>query len=301
MSIKRVLLVGGTHGNELTGVYLIKKLEQYPDLMRRDSFETLTLLGNPRAIAVGVRYIDQDLNRSFNLQKVTQTDSNQAYESQRAREIRAQFGQAGHTPIDLIIDQHSTTANVGIMLILDALEAFTLNLAAHLTSQYPAVKVYSSVGSNRKLDSLRSIAKYRIGIEIGPIAHGTIHAALFQENERIIQSILDYVEDYNRNPVPLEVKPLRLFQYVDTIDYPRNAQGEIRAMIHPQLQFRDYLTLNPGDPMFVTFDGEVIAYSGTQALNPLFIGESAYLEKGIAMIMTQDKQLELIPSVSGGF
>jgi succinylglutamate desuccinylase len=299
MSIKRVLLVGGTHGNELTGVYLIKKLEQYPDLMCRSSFETLTLLGNPRAIASGVRYIDQDLNRSFNLQKVAQTDANQTYESQRAREIRAQFGQAGQTPIDLIIDQHSTTSNAGIMLIFDALEAFTLNLAAYLMSKYPAVKVYSSVGSNRKLDSLRSIAKYRIGIEIGPIAHGTIHAALFQENERIIQSILDYVEDYNHNPIPLEVKPLRLFQYVDTIDYPRNAQGEIRAMIHPQLQFRDYQTLNPGDPMFVTFDGEVIAYSGTQALSPLFIGESAYLEKGIAMIMTQDKQLELLPPGSG--
>jgi succinylglutamate desuccinylase len=292
MTIKRVLLVGGTHGNELTGVYLVKKLEQYPELMHRSSFETLTLLGNPKAIEAGVRYIDQDLNRSFTLQKVTHINSNLTYESQRAREIRAQFGQAGYIPIDLIIDQHSTTANVGIMLILDKLDAFTLNLSAHLMSKYPAVKVYSSVGSNRKLDSLRSIAKYRMGIEIGPIAHGTFDAALFQENERIIQSILDYVEDYNLNPMPLEVKPLRLFQYVDTIDYPRNAQGEIRAMIHPQLQFRDYQILNPGDPIFLAFDSEVVAYSGTQQLNPVFIGESAYLEKGIAMIMTQEKLLE---------
>ncbi len=67
--IKRVLLVGGTHGNELIGVYLIKKFEQDPELVRRNSFETLTLLGNPRAIEATVRYIDKDLNRCFEVQE----------------------------------------------------------------------------------------------------------------------------------------------------------------------------------------------------------------------------------------
>jgi aspartoacylase len=28
--IKRVVIVGGTHGNEFTGAYLIKKFEQFP-------------------------------------------------------------------------------------------------------------------------------------------------------------------------------------------------------------------------------------------------------------------------------
>jgi aspartoacylase len=68
--IKRVLLVGGTHGNELIGVYLIKKFERNPELVRRNSFETLTLLGNPRAIEANVRYIDKDLNRCFEVQEL---------------------------------------------------------------------------------------------------------------------------------------------------------------------------------------------------------------------------------------
>lgn len=291
MSIKSVLLVGGTHGNELTGVYLIKKFEQHPDLVRRPSFETLTLLGNPRAVEACVRYIDQDLNRSFDFRTLAHEDPNDPYENQRAKEIRAKFGQAGQTPIDLIVDQHSTTSNVGVMLILDNLDAFTLRLAAYLASSHPAIRVYSSVGSRRNLDSLRSIAQYRIGIEIGSIAHGTLYAALFQENEAIIQSTLDYLEKHNSNAVVLGAFPLMLYQYVGVMDYPRNETGEIQAMIHPQL--RDYETLNPGDPMFLTFSGEAIAYQGTLPVNPVFIGESAYMEKGIAMVLTEKKQLHL--------
>jgi succinylglutamate desuccinylase len=291
MNIKRVLLVGGTHGNELIGVYLIKQFEQYPDRVRRSSFETLTLLGNPKAVEACVRYVDQDLNRSFNLQESESPIC--AYEKQRATEIRAEFGQAGQVPIDLIVDQHSTTSNVGVMLILDRLETVTLGLASHLASRHPAVRIYSSVGSYRNLDALRSIAPYRIAIEVGSIAHGTLDATLFQTSEAIVQDILDYLDGYNSNPVVLEETQLTLYQYVDVIDYPRNERGDIRAMIHPRLQARDYETLNPGDPMFLTFDGEVIPYAGTRAMNPVFIGEAAYLEKGIAMVLTEKKQLRL--------
>jgi len=45
--ISRVAIVGGTHGNEFTGAYLIKKFDQFPDLIARPSFETVTLLANP--------------------------------------------------------------------------------------------------------------------------------------------------------------------------------------------------------------------------------------------------------------
>jgi aspartoacylase len=190
----------------------------------------------------------------------------------------------------MIIDQHSTTSNAGLMLILDQLDAFTLNLAAYLTVIQPALKVYSSTNSGRNQDSLRSIAKYRIGIEVGPIAHGTLQAELLQKTEDLIYPILDYVEQYNNNMVALETLPLLLYQYVGVIDYPRNDRGEIAAMIHPQLQFQDYEALKPGAPMFLTFDGETISYPGDATVYPLFINEAAYYEKGIAMCLTQKQQ-----------
>ncbi|MCY7390340.1 MAG: succinylglutamate desuccinylase/aspartoacylase family protein, partial [Leptolyngbyaceae cyanobacterium CAN_BIN12] len=35
--IRRIAIVGGTHGNELTGIYLIKKFQQFPHLLHRQS------------------------------------------------------------------------------------------------------------------------------------------------------------------------------------------------------------------------------------------------------------------------
>ena len=61
-------------------------------------------------------------------------------------------------------------------------------------------------------------------------------------------------------------------------------------MIHTQLQFRDYDPLNPGDPMFVTFEGKDILYEGESTVYPIFINEAAYYEKGIAMHLSQKQQ-----------
>ncbi|ALF55864.1 hypothetical protein ACX27_28285 [Nostoc piscinale CENA21] len=64
-------------------------------------------------------------------------------------------------------------------------------------------------------------------------------------------------------------------------------------MIHPQLQFRDYEPLNPGEPIFLTFEGKAIAYQGTSTVYPIFINEAAYYEKGIAMCLTQKKTTQI--------
>jgi aspartoacylase len=288
--IKRVLIAGGTHGNELNGVYAVRKYERCPELIHRPSFETLTVLGNPRAIEAGVRYIDKDLNRCFD---IPEKAKDVEYEIQRAREIKNQFGQAGQMPVDFAIDQHGTDSNAGLMLILDNLDCFTLELAAYLSDEQPALKVYSSTASGRRHDSLRSIAKYGVGIEVGPVAHGTLHAELFQKTETLVCAILDYLEQHNSNTVSLKETSLTVYQYAQAVDYPRDNNGEIQAMIHPQLQFKDYEALNPGDPMFLTFDGDAIAYSGNTTAYPIFINEAAYYEKGIAMYLTQKQQFQV--------
>ncbi len=61
-------------------------------------------------------------------------------------------------------------------------------------------------------------------------------------------------------------------------------------MIHPQLQFKDYKPLHPGNPMFITFDGKDIFYEGDSTTYPVFINEVAYYEKGIAMYLTRKEK-----------
>ncbi len=287
--IQRVLIVGGTHGNEFTGAYIVKKLEQYPDQVRRSTFETVTLLANPKAFATVRRYIDTDLNRCFrrrDLQDLTRS----SYEEIRAREINSLFGVNGKTPADVILDLHSTTANMGLTVITNE-HPFNLRLVAYLQSVNPLVKVYSLPKSDQEYSGLPSICEFGCTIEVGPVAQGVLQAEQFQQTEALIDTALNYLEHRNRGVLSSFDNALTIYRYVGTIDYPRNDSGEIQAMIHPQIQFKDYEPLHPGDPIFLTFDGEAIAYEGTSTVYPVFINEAAYYEKGIAMCLTHKQQV----------
>jgi succinylglutamate desuccinylase len=291
-SINRVLIVGGTHGNELTGVYLVKLFQQCPELIRRDTFESLTLLANPQAITAGRRYIDKDLNRCF-LQQNLEDVALFNYEDLLAKNINYLYGQNGKYPVDFLVDLHSTTSNMGITIILDNDQPFNLQLAAYLSSLHPEIKVYSSGNSGRGQNALRSRAKFGICIEVGAVPQGVLNADFFLKTQTIVYGILDYLELYNQNKLPTFSHSFIYYKYMEKIDYPRNEQGAITAMIHPQIQFKDYQALNPGDPMFLTFDNQTITYAGKSPTYPIFINEAAYYEQSTAMCLTQKHQITI--------
>jgi aspartoacylase len=284
--LKRVLIVGGTHGNELTGIYLVKKFARSPEIIKRSSFESLTLFANPLAWEIGKRYVDTDLNRCFQPQDLANADLT-SYEAKRAKEIARQFSAIGSQPIDLVVDLHSTTANMGLTVILSNRDRFVLQLLRYLKVINPAISVlYSRTAYEDNYPHLDSIGKYSCTIEVGAIANGVLDALLFQQTEALVLAILDFVEGYNRQiELPL-AQSLTIYQYLSAIDYPRDATGEIKGMIHSQLQGKDYQSLHPGDPLFVTFTGDTIAYEGESTVYPVFINEAAYYEKGIAMLFT---------------
>ncbi|MGB5962897.1 MAG: aspartoacylase [Coleofasciculaceae cyanobacterium] len=289
--IQRVLIVGGTHGNELTGIYLIKKLEKHPAQVRRSTFETVTLLANPKAFTKVRRYIDKDLNRCFRQQDL-QDFSRFSYEEIRAREINLLFGKNSKTPVDVVLDLHSTTANMGLTVITDE-QPFNLRLVAYLQSVNPLVKVYLSSPSKQEASGLPSICKLGCTIEVGVVAQGILQAEQFQQTGGLIDAALNYFEQHNRAELAAFDTTITVYRHVESLDYPRDEFGEIQGMIHPQIQFKDYEPLHPGEPIFITFDKETITYKGTSTVYPVFINEAAYYEKGIAMCLTEKQQLTI--------
>ena len=281
-SVKRVALVGGTHGGELTGIFLVKKFQQSPHLIQRHGTETICLISNEKAVKIGTRYIDTDLNRAFNRQDL-QNPQLTNYEQLLAKKIARRIEEE---KIDLIIDLHSTTANMGLTVILHDNHPDLLKLAGYLTQVDSKVRILQHT-LNQESSYLINSAEFGITIEVGAVANGLLDAKLFQETEKLIYAILDYLEA-DKKGQPLSV-PLKFTYYsaIGTVDYPRNEQGEIRAMIHPQLQFQDYQPLNPGNPIFITFDGEEIFYQADETVYPVFINEAAYYEKGTAMCLTR--------------
>lgn len=69
--LSRVAVCGGTHGNELSGVYLVKELLKAKNVMKEDNDDeerpasVLMVLSNPWAMQQCRRYVNTDLNRCF--------------------------------------------------------------------------------------------------------------------------------------------------------------------------------------------------------------------------------------------
>lgn len=67
--LSRVAVCGGTHGNELSGVYLVRELLKVEKKVMEEEEEkplsVLMILSNPWATQQCRRYINTDLNRCF--------------------------------------------------------------------------------------------------------------------------------------------------------------------------------------------------------------------------------------------
>ncbi|MEH2081275.1 MAG: aspartoacylase [Nostoc sp.] len=291
--INRVTIVGGTHGNEFTGAYLIQKFAQFPDLITRPSFETITLLANPNAFAAGRRYLEKDLNRCF-LKQDLQDPTLNSYEELQAKLIQDTLALNRDKQVDFILDLHSSTANMGLTIILDNSHPFNLKLAAYLSQLNPLVRVYrcsfKSIAENPFVNSLCELG---FAFEVGPIAQGLLKATLFQQTEELVCALLDYLEQFNQDKISSNNETLILYDHLSVVDYPKKPDGTIFGMIHPEFQDKDYQALNPGDPIFITFDDKTIVYEGTSTVWPIFINEAAYYEKGIAMCLTKRQQINI--------
>lgn len=87
----RLLVLGGTHGNELLGIRLVESLQRDP-LPGVDA-----VIANPLAVQRAVRFVETDLNRSFGDQP------DDTWERRRAKELTDLFGK-----YDIVLDFHNT-------------------------------------------------------------------------------------------------------------------------------------------------------------------------------------------------
>ena len=293
-TIKKVAITGGTHGNELTGVYLINKFKKSPNLVQRDGFETIIMHNNLKAIQKCTRYIDKDLNRAFKTEDLN--DPNKAdYEDLLAKVINAKLGPKGseYPKVDFIVDLHSTTSNMGLSIVIDEGSKLTWQVAAYLKEMEPRVNIFRWKGDTEDVSFVNSIAKNGFAIEVGAIPQGVLRSDLFFDTEKLIHHILDFVEKLNNKKFQKNYTSIEIYDHKELLDFPRDENGNITAMVHPSLQDKDYTKLKKGDPLFITLEGESINYEKDEEVYPLFVNEAAYYEKGFAMCLTEKKVIKI--------
>ena len=291
--ISKIALVGGTHGNERTGIELLRRWKELPHLIQRPGLKVILHFANPAAAAANRRYIDRDLNRCFAPQTLLGEESGILEES-RARQIDEELGPRGSERApDLCVDIHNTSSNMGLAIIFNVLDPFMRKLLAHLAANEPLARLYYQPLDPATSPFLPSIGKRDLTIDAGPQHHGTLSADLFIRVERMVQEILDFTAAWNHPDFPAPPqREVELFTECGSIDYPRDPDGKIVAMIHPGIEGMDFQELPANAPLFLTFDGKIIWNSREESLWPVFVNEQAYYEKGVAMSLTRRTVVE---------
>ena len=122
-----IALVGGTHGNETSGIQLIRNWQQFGLPARFDELNVSLSIANEAALAANVRFVEEDLNRQFTLAGLA--NESRAKEAILAKSLNQQLGPKGNSKTDFVIDIHNTTSEMGATLIILEVDEFhTLSL-----------------------------------------------------------------------------------------------------------------------------------------------------------------------------
>ena len=294
MASPRVLVVAGTHGNEVNAPWLLEQWAVQRELIDASGCVVQTVIGNPEARAMGRRYCDRDLNRSFRPDLLQQSANHPGQcdrEMLRALELQRDFGPEGQTPCDLVVDLHSTTAAMGNCLVVYGRRPADLALAALVQSSL-GLQVYLHEADVAQQGFMVERWPCGLVIEVGPVPQGVRRYDIVQQTQLALQAVFRAIADVVSDEVCYPDK-LVLHRHLKSLDLPRQASGEVAALIHPQLQDRDWIPLRCGDPLFISAQGTTIAFEGPDGAIPVFINEAAYAEKAIALSLTRREQWPL--------
>ena len=224
---RNIAIVGGTHGNEYTGVWVIKSLQQQ-QLKLQERYANLnisTILGNPEAHYANRRFIHTDLNREFSYDKLCElpvddpdtiddTDSTGAVvpiEAKRARELNDMLGSKCATPdsdetttpmFDVAIDLHSTTSNMGTTLIINEGDVVMAQGAAYVTQKCPDVHcLMHAIPDKGQRPNLSSTTTHGFTIEVGPVPQGLLRHDAVMKTECALFALLDFLQQYYASDV----------------------------------------------------------------------------------------------------
>ncbi|XP_017712738.1 N-acyl-aromatic-L-amino acid amidohydrolase (carboxylate-forming) isoform X2 [Rhinopithecus roxellana] len=238
--LRRVAVTGGTHGNEMSGVYLAQHWLQSPAELQRLSFSTVPVLANPAATAACRRYVDHDLNRTFTSSFLNSRPTpDDPYEVTRARELNQLLGpKASGRAFDFVLDLHNTTANMGTCLIAKSShEVFAMHLCHHLQLQYPELscQVFLYQRPGEESYNLDSVAKNGLALELGPQPQGVLRADIFSRMRTLVATVLDFIELFNQGTA-FPAFEMEAYRPVGVVDFPRTDAGNLAGTVHPQLQ-----------------------------------------------------------------
>jgi aspartoacylase len=288
-SMGRVLVVGATHGNERNGAWLLEQWRRRPEALQCHGLAVDLVVGNPAAAAEGRRYLDRDLNRSFEPALLADPRRLER-EVLRARELLRLHGPQGEKPALVAIDLHSTTAAMGNSLVVYGRRPADLALAAALQLRL-GLPIYLHEGDPAQTGFLVERWPCGLVVEVGPVPQGVLHPQTCQQTTLALEGTLELLALARLGALP-QPRCLVVHRHLRSLDLPRHGDGSPGALIHTLRQGGDWQPLRPGEPLLEDAAGRTLPYEAPAGLEnatvwPVFINEAAYGEKGIALSLTE--------------
>ena len=277
-----IALVGGAHGNETSGIQLIRNWQQFGLPSRFNELDVSLSIANEAAIAANVRFVDEDLNRQFTFERLS--NNNSAKEAELAKALNQQLGPKGDSNTDFVIDIHNTTSEMGATLIILEADEFHIQLARYVKQQMPEANILvEDEKPYLEHGYLCTTGKKGVMIEVGGHPQGVLREDVYLLTQTMAEAILDFCAAYNKGQINTDALPAcEAFRLGDNVSFPLDANGKRTAMIHHSLQDNDFKPLIPGAPVFRTFDGKDIVWENETETYPHFINEAAYFKLDVA-------------------
>ena len=284
MTASDVLLVAATHGNELNAAWLLEQWQQQPSLLDDHGLGLHRVIGNPAARKANRRYIDRDLNRSFQQERLDDP-RHQDHETVRARDLVTRFGPLGQQPCSVAIDLHSTTAAMGSCLVLYGRRPADLALASMVQGKL-GLPVYLHEADAAQTGFLVERWPCGLVIEVGPVPQSLLDARIVRQTRLAVEACLSALSEA-RGGVGRTPSQLVVHRHLSSRDLPRNADGQPSALVNPGFLDRNWLSSASTVSLFQTAAGcDLSEALPSEASAAVFINEAAYAEKGIALSLT---------------
>ena len=283
MSSCGVFVVAGTHGNEVNAPWLLQQWQANPDLIDAAGLAVQKVIGNPEALLRRCRYVDRDLNRCFLPEQLEQGAS--GLEFQRAGELLRLHGPSGEQPCAVAIDLHSTTAAMGNSLVVYGRRPADLALAA-LVQGALGLPIYLHEADAQQTGFLVESWPCGLVIEVGPVPQGLLNARVVEQTRLGLESCLRALDQARQGLARLP-DALVVHRHLGSQDLPKSEHGEPLALVHPDLQGRDWQNIASTQAMFRAADGTDLCAAWVEGEIPVFVNEAAYAEKSIAFSLTR--------------
>ena len=288
-----IIGIGGLHGNEPAGVFALQRvLQRLQSLSLPFRGKLVALAGNRAALARGCRYIKEDLNRLWLLERLqasreqeqTAETTETMWEDKEQRELLAaiethlEHQQGSHRPV-VFLDLHTTSAEgTPFVVIGDTL----LNRHFAFRLHAPVILGLEEQLNGTVLNYLSDLGYIAIGFEGGQHAS----SSAVENHTAAIWSVLATAGCIRTQDLPVLGGQCEQ----STCETP-NGPSVSQAFISPALEIRHHHVIQDGDdfvmqPGYTNFQpvkrgqllahdrhGQILARESGQVLMPLYQGQ----------------------------